>query len=450
MANCHKLFIEFNNLIALSPKRKKTLRTSRNAVRERIRKYFHDKQNGFVPKFHGQGSFMMNTIIEPIDGEFDIDDGIYFKVDADPSQSIDTFHRWISEALDGHTKEKSVDKHTCVRLIYARQYHLDLPIYCIIEGQNPRLAHKGKGWIESDPREFIKWFNKKADSNGQLKRVVRYLKAWSNYRKGTLPSGLVFSILAVNNISFDERDDIALYQTLLNIKNSLESSFTCYRPTIPFNENLLEKYSQTNKEYFLDQLDSFIRFSGKALEESTSSTDACKAWQRHFGENRFPSSPHEKSVSCWSTSTITNSSFQENSKTPNYTNTEQFIEDYCQVHIQYNLKIDCLVSQDGYRPHSLHDMLLKRFPLLSGKTLKFHIVELNIPKPFQVKWKVRNVGEEAIRRNLIRGQIIDGRGNRDKIESSLFHGAHFVECYIIKDNICVARHRIDVPIKGIA
>jgi len=420
MANCHKLFIEFNNLIALSPKRKKTLRTSRNAVRERIRKYFHDKQNGFVPKFHGQGSFMMNTIIEPIDGEFDIDDGIYFKVDADPSQSIDTFHRWISEALDGHTKEKSVDKHTCVRLIYARQYHLDLPIYCIIEGQNPRLAHKGKGWIESDPREFIKWFNKKADSNGQLKRVVRYLKAWSNYRKGTLPSGLVFSILAVNNISFDERDDIALYQTLLNIKNSLESSFTCYRPTIPFNENLLEKYSQTNKKYFLGQLDSFIRSSQKALDEKTNLKDACKAWQLQFSEERFP--------------------FES----------EEFIEDSFQVNIKYDLAIDCLVSQKGWRNHPLSKMLLDKTPLFSGGKLTFHIVSHNVPAPFKVKWKVRNCGKEAIIRNQIRGQILDDGGNHQRIETSDFFGEHFVECYIIKDNICVARHRIDVPIKGVA
>jgi hypothetical protein len=31
-------------------------------------------------------------------------------------------------------------------------------------------------------------------------------------------------------------------------------------------------------------------------------------------------------------------------------------------------------------------------------------------------------------------------------ENSNFEGAHFVECYIIKDGFCVARDRIDVPI----
>ncbi|MBO1044615.1 MAG: hypothetical protein HEQ14_19160 [Aphanizomenon flos-aquae CP01] len=422
MANCHKFFLEFNNLIALKSKRKKTLRTSRDAVRERIRRYFRYKQNGFHPRFHGQGSFMMNTIIEPLDGEFDIDDGIYFKVEAEPSQSVSTFHRWINEAIDGHTKQDSIDKQTCVRLVYAEDYHLDLPIYYIIEGQTPYLAHGSKGWIKSDPREFIKWFNDQADDKGQLKRIVRYLKAWSDYRKSResklkLPSGLIFSILAANNIVFHERDDVALYETLKNIKSSLEGNFVCYRPTTPAYENLLEYYSKTNKDYFLGQLASFTQSAEKSLHKDTSQADACKAWQRHFGNVRFP--------------------FES----------EEFIENYFQIDIRYNLKIDCLVLQKGFRPHSLTEMIVSRLPLIRGKSLKFHIVNCNVPKPFQVKWKVRNVGEEAIKRNQIRGQILNDGGNHEKIESSDFHGAHFVECYIIKNNICVARDRINVPIK---
>ncbi len=417
MANCHKLFLDFNTVIALNSSHKESLRKSRNAVRDKIREYFRDQQNGFFPKFHGQGSFMMNTIIEPLDGEFDIDDGIYFKVEAKPFQSISTFHRWICEAVDGHTKQSPIDKQTCIRLVYARQYHLDLPIYYIIEGQTPYLAHKGKGWIKSDPREFLKWFNSKADNNGQLKRIVRYLKAWSDYRKGDLPSGLIFSILAANNIIFDERDDVALYQTLLNIKSSLELNFVCYRPTTPVYENLLEDYSKTNKDYFLEQLDSFIQSAEKALDEKTNQKGACKAWQRHFGNERFP--------------------FES----------EEFIEDNFHVDLRYELEIDCQVSQKGFRSHSLTQMLLSRLPLLRNKKLDFYIVKCNVPEPFQVKWKVRNVGKEAIRRNKIRGEILNDSGNHRRTESSDFHGPHFVECYIIKDNVCVARSRIDVPIK---
>jgi hypothetical protein len=288
MANFDKLFREFNCVIALDSTRKEQLRTSRNAFRKRITRYFWKKENGLVPKFHGQGSFMMNTIICPIDGEFDVDDGIYFLVGKQPAYSVKTFHKWIYEAVDGYTKQSPIDKQTCVRVVYAGNYHLDLPIYYVIKGQVPYLAHKEKGWIESDPREFIQWFNNKADKDGQLKRIVRYLKAWSDYRRGELPSGLIFSILAANSISYHDRDDMAFYKTLVNIKNSLETNFVCYRPTTPAFENLLANYSKTNKDYFLGQLDSFIQSAEKALDEKTMEKDACKAWQQHFGEARFP------------------------------------------------------------------------------------------------------------------------------------------------------------------
>lgn len=448
MANCHPFFLTFNKTIALSSNRKQYLRKSRDAVRTKIRNYFQEKQNEFSPKFHGQGSFMMNTIIEPLDREFDIDDGIYFQVEKEPSQSIGTFHRWISEAVDGHTNQKPIDKQTCVRLVYAQKYHLDLPIYYLIEGQTPYLAHKRKGWIKSDPREFIQWFNGKVDKNGQLKRIVRYLKAWSDYRKGELPSGLIFSILAANNITFDERDDRALYQTLISIKRNLELSFYCYRPTTPAHENLLENYSQTDKDYFLERLSSFIKSAKEALDEKTTVEDACKAWQRHFGKDRFVFDSSQKSIgSSLSEYSIGSNSRRNEEKVLYFDNTEEFIESYFPIDLQYTLKINCKVSQDGFMVRWLREMLQKRFPLFPNTKLEFCIERCTVPEPFLVKWKVRNVGDEAIRRNHIRGEIINNNGSYRRIEHSHFRGAHFVECYIIKNNICVARDRIDVPIQ---
>jgi hypothetical protein len=448
MANCHQAFTEFNNSIALLSNHKNVLRRSRNAVRNKIKEYFKEKQNGLIPKFHGQGSFMMNTIIKPGNGEFDIDDGIYFKVDKQPIQSIATLHTWISNAVDGHTKQKPIDKQTCIRLVYAGQYHIDLPIYYIVEGQAPYLAHKSKGWIQSDPREFIKWFNEKSDPDGQLKRVIRYLKAWGDYKKGKFPSGLIFSILVTNNIVFDDRDDIALYQTLLNINRSLEKEFVCNRPTAPIGENLLEDYSKTKKEYFLDRLGSFIVSAEKALDDNTNQNDACKLWQRHFGQDRFTDGLLEKSINNFSSESIfASSNTVNNFDLEKYKNTEEFIEDYFAVNLAYNLKIDSTVSQDGFRPWLLRQMLSKKYPLLPGKSLNFHIKECDVPLPFTVKWKVRNVGYKAVKKNQIRGQIRDDTGSHQIVESSSFNGLHYVECFVVKHGVCVARDRIDVPIE---
>ncbi|MDG0811113.1 nucleotide-binding domain-containing protein [Cohnella rhizosphaerae] len=59
-------------------------------------------------------------------------------------------------------------------------------------------------------------------------------------------------------------------------------------------------------------------------------------------------------------------------------------------------------------------------------------------------WKVRNRGEEAIKRNKLRGEIV--KGTSRKVEETQFKGGHYVECYIVHNGVCVARDHIDVPI----
>ena len=69
-----------------------------------------------------------------------------------------------------------------------------------------------------------------------------------------------------------------------------------------------------------------------------------------------------------------------------------------------------------------------------------------MPGPYEIKWKIRNFGEEAKRANALRGQIHDDMGSETRSESTLYHGEHYVECYIIKNNKCVVFGRILVPI----
>ncbi len=46
----------------------------------------------------------------------------------------------------------------------------------------------------------------------------------------------------------------------------------------------------------------------------------------------------------------------------------------------------------------------------------------------------------------MRGEITLDDGSETKIENTRYKGEHYVECYIIKDKICVARERVDIPI----
>lgn len=68
----------------------------------------------------------------------------------------------------------------------------------------------------------------------------------------------------------------------------------------------------------------------------------------------------------------------------------------------------------------------------------------NCPQPYSILWKVKNVGPEAERRNQLRGQIVEK--GKDIVEHSRFFGNHYIECFIIKNGICVAKTRVDIPI----
>lgn len=128
-----------------------------------------------------------------------------------------------------------------------------------------------------------------------------------------------------------------------------------------------------------------------------------------------------------------------------YRNTEQFIEQLVPVDIRYTLSIDCRVSQKGWRDFLLSTFRIGRDFLRIDRSLDFHIVATNCPKPYKIYWKVRNVGAEAERRDEIRGQIIQTNNDHHK-EHTQFQGNHYVECYLVKNDICVARARIQVPI----
>ena len=102
----------------------------------------------------------------------------------------------------------------------------------------------------------------------------------------------------------------------------------------------------------------------------------------------------------------------------NYRNTEEFIEDQFNIDIRYILEIDCNVTQNGFRPFKLLNMLAERKILLPKKKLEFEITKNTAVGDYDIYWKVLNRGDEAKRRDKIRGQII--KGDKTKIEYTKF------------------------------
>ena len=304
MANCSNLFKVYGSTITLADAKVKGLKKSRKSIRTRIRRYFTDnKPNEIQPKFSSQGSIVHGTTTEPLpkkvekDGkeytftEYDVDDGIYFRGDIADRKSVQTYHNWILEAVKGQTQTfDPEDKTTCVRVLYSDGHHIDLPIYFKEEDEVPTLAHKTKGYIDSDPLAFTEWLRAKTDANPQILRLIKYMKGWKVYREDcradkVFPSGFVLSILVCNHFVSNDRDDISFKETLSNMHTSLSSydGFKCYRPTTPSDEDLLSSYS--HKDYFLSHLKAIVAGGTEALKAKNQKV-ACQIWQSFFG-SRF-------------------------------------------------------------------------------------------------------------------------------------------------------------------
>ena len=284
MANCHNLFVDFRKELAIISSKQSCMMTSRENLRTRIENNFKEKHPGYTPYFYIQGSYKMGTTIRTKDDECDLDDGVY--ISPNPDVSCATLQNWIFDAVNGTTDATPMRKNKCVRVDYKAKYHIDLPVYYKEDiddkNESPHLAVRCGDYQDSDPRGVINWFNGKKKDNPQLVQIVKYLKAWCDKVRGKMLPGLSMSILATNNQKKNERDDIALRDTLKTIKSTLDKNFKCIVPAEPF-DDMFGGYDKDKKNEFLENLQNFINDADKAINESNQ-LKASKLWRKHLGD----------------------------------------------------------------------------------------------------------------------------------------------------------------------
>lgn len=293
MAKMHDSFTEFCNALGLSSTQIDEVRGSRNANRDAIRSWMCENDKGEV-RFSMQGSFPMFTTISPPEGEeYDIDDGVYLcayeDTEKDDWPSCIKVHDWIKSATEGRTKVEPIDKDACVRVSYAHGYHVDIPIYILKDG-HAYLARKNSNWELNDAKEFKDWVNEKNPADGQLKRLIKYLKRWKDHN-GIDLKGIAITILAVENYEgAPNKDDDALRYTVESICNALGANFKCVKPLEPY-DDLFERYSSAEANNILSSLQDLLE-TLKEAHMSDNARDASIILRKAFGDD-FPESSDE-------------------------------------------------------------------------------------------------------------------------------------------------------------
>ncbi|MDH5561866.1 MAG: CBASS cGAMP synthase [Deltaproteobacteria bacterium] len=302
MANCHKNFFtatdSYHSKVTLDGTKKESLKTSRNKLRAHLKKEFSEKNRPSI-KFQMQGSFAMKTTVNPLNGDYDIDDGLYFKPQLEERPTPETVHRWVTDAAASYpTVDPPVDKNKCVRVPFKAGYHIDIPIYDLVKEDDdnalPYLAVKGDGWIFSDPKKLTGWFDdevSKHNNNGQLRRVVRYLKAWADFEnqssRSKIPCGLILTILAAEEFQDDygDNDDEAFGNTASVIRERLLDDDSISNP-VDEDENLRDRISDAQFNNFMERLRVLVESADTAIDHQ-SEEEAAKEWKKRLGD-RFP------------------------------------------------------------------------------------------------------------------------------------------------------------------
>ena len=298
------------------------------------------KSRGFLgqvpePRFFTQGSWAYKTLNAPAQKpqQADVDDGAYMPLSfvaqtSRPSVASFIFFAAAEEALAPLVAERSwnlvTDKQTCVRIVIGPRAHIDVPLYAIPDKEFvtltksaiehghkglmeamrakaeedawtelPRksvlLAHREDDWIASDPRPVKEWFvNEVAVKGEQLRRVVRYLKAFRDWKWSSGgPSSILLMAAATPHFEKrDRRDDLALLEVVAKLPKTLRDGV---RNPVDRTESLTDRLGSEKVEESAKSFEEFETVLRGAVNAGNAS-QACVWMVGQFGP-RFPNEP---------------------------------------------------------------------------------------------------------------------------------------------------------------
>jgi hypothetical protein len=310
MVDCSKDVIAHHDDRVTLPQDERThMRERRDANRERLRRGLKNAGKPAPREFVSQGSYGMKTMTQHPELDYDIDDGVYFDKDALDGQrggamSALQARQFVRDAVDDGSFARPPEvRNNCVRVHYAKGYHVDMPVYRRIVYRDARddlyYYHElaSTEWKRSDARDVTAWFEEQNSSqspdndNGrQLRRIVREIKKFARSReswKGQILSGFGITKLVTECYCGNaNREDMALHDTMKAIHERLDWSLEIDHPVTP-NETITKDAKDARARFLRDRLAEAINTLAPLLEPDCTRLKALKCWDRIFATTFF-------------------------------------------------------------------------------------------------------------------------------------------------------------------
>jgi hypothetical protein len=394
-----------------------------------------------------QGSYAHKTIIKPVRStdEFDADILLYIEEfsDWDACDYVENVYELFKN--NGTYRGIVSRKTRCVTIDYANDFHIDVVPFMERHGQKYVTNRHENNFELTNPEKYTEWLDERNRiTKHHFVKVIRLVKYLRDYKR-------TFSIKSIilNTLLGEQVNDAALLQdencysdiptTLFTIMRKLKSYVEGYvnMPTISdpgeTGENFGDRWDQAGWANFRTKM---MYYSDKITEayEETDKELSLEKWQLIFGtEFKKPEQKVETGLQVVNRGLVS------------YNNTEQQISDLgfpLRVNPVYKLRMLGRVGKK--QGHRHYDLNTQGNRVGKQRDLYFAVKQCTVPTPYKIYWKILNRGEEALKLDSVRGQIHEGTA--DHHEVTQFRGNHFVECYIVKDGICVAKDRQSVII----
>lgn len=275
------------------------------------------------------------------------------------------------------------------------------------------------GWKRSDPLGYISETTELNQINLDFRKAIKVIKTWNTHCKKNLWNDKGFKSFHLERFLFNifyQNPSLSLIESLFNffqnLKNHLDApSIKDRADSTKYIDEYLNQFNTQDQENFRKQIDVALYY----IEQIGLSTSKGNI-KKYIFDLCYPSK-----TSCRDSNS---ENFLFDSGIQAFADPSIVLNGYCDVNEKYGRHYQI----DGKRRHTLPKQA----------TLKFCC---HCPEGYISYWKVKN----SLDSPEVRGEITQNH-TRYCPEHTEYTGHHFVECYVVKNNICESFRHFDVDI----
>lgn len=410
-------------------------------------------------RYSRQGSWAVKTIIKPPSGkDFDADSLVF--VDAVDGWTPKDYIEDLYRVFRGSDRYKALVRRgtRCVTIDYANDFHLDLVI-CI------RLKNGNYVWLVvcnrstdqyelTDGEGFADWFaGRNGVTGGSVLRKVARLIKYLRDIKGTFSAKSVLLVtllgLMVEDWHKEVRDHyypdvptglktiVGLLDDWLQARPSMP---TVSNPALP-SEDFNRHWDQDKYETFRDKIHQYREWIDDAYNE-TDRDESIAKWRRVFGDD-FAKGEVVGRAAGVAASVLQVAKAASSDLLAAVRSWGPGILQRIPANLPHvspppwprggQMRVEVRATMHSYERGPVIRAIASGDILPKDASLKFTAhVSSGIPDGWQVKWRVVNSGEEAVRLNCLRGGFEPSNDARNgRWERTSYLGAHWVEAFVI-------------------